>query len=80
MLLIVFFILIQGCGSGSGSVLDPDSMGLMDPDSESRSGSLSKKKMKMIGNFFFKNSTNFKNNFSVTVYVYYINYIEETIF
>jgi hypothetical protein len=32
----------QGCGSGSG--LDPDSMGCLDPDPDSESGSRGKKK------------------------------------
>jgi hypothetical protein len=36
---------IQGCGSGSG--LDPDSMGCLDPDSDSESGSRGKKKKKI---------------------------------
>jgi hypothetical protein len=38
----MFFILNQGCGSG----LDPDSMGCLDPDSESGSRGKKKKKMK----------------------------------
>jgi hypothetical protein len=33
----------QGCGSGSGSVLDPYSIGSMDPDPESGSGSGSRR-------------------------------------
>ena len=41
--LVVSFFLKQGCGSGSGSVLDPYSIGSVDPDpdpySESGSGS-----------------------------------------
>jgi hypothetical protein len=49
------YILLQGCGSGSR--LDPDSVGSVDPDSESVSGSrrakMAHKSRKIIEKFIF---------------------------
>jgi hypothetical protein len=45
---------VQDCGSGSVSGLDPDSIGSVDPDSESGSGPRRAKMTHKSRNFFFK--------------------------